>query len=65
MLKLIDLSDSQNLIEIPNLSGVPNLKQLILQGCTRLLNIHASLGNLKQLIRLDLNGSKQDWLGCP
>ncbi|KAF3947449.1 hypothetical protein CMV_026414 [Castanea mollissima] len=30
-LKLIDLSDSQNLIEIPDLSGVPNLKQLILQ----------------------------------
>ena len=52
------MSDSQNLIEIPNLSGVPNLKQLILQGCTKLSNIHASLGNLKQLIRLDLNGCK-------
>ena len=52
------MSDSQNLIEIPNLSGVPNLKQLILQGYTRLSNIHASLGNLKQLIRLDLNGCK-------
>nr|POF25890.1 disease resistance protein rrs1 [Quercus suber] len=31
--KLIDLSDSQNLIEIPDLSGAPNLKQLILQRC--------------------------------
>nr|POF26943.1 disease resistance-like protein csa1 [Quercus suber] len=29
-LKLIDFSDSQNLIEIPDLSGAPNLKQLIL-----------------------------------
>nr|XP_023908409.1 disease resistance-like protein DSC1 [Quercus suber] len=57
-LKLIDLSDSQNLIEIPNLSRAPNLKQLILQRCTRLYKIHASLGDLKRLIRLDLNGCK-------
>ena len=59
MLKLIDLSDSQNLIEIPNLTGAPNLKQLILQGCTELPKIHASVGNLKQLIQLDLNGCKR------
>ncbi|KAK4573028.1 hypothetical protein RGQ29_031125 [Quercus rubra] len=57
-LKLIDLNGSQNLIEIPDLSGVPNLKQLILRCCTRLYKIHASLGDLKQLIRLDLNGCK-------
>ncbi|KAK9985108.1 hypothetical protein SO802_034633 [Lithocarpus litseifolius] len=57
-LKIIDLSDSQNLIEIPDLSGAPNLKQLILQRCTRLYKIHASLGDLKRLIRLDLNGCK-------
>ena len=46
------------MIETPDLSGAPNLKHLILRGCTRLLYIHASLGNLKQLIRLDLNGCK-------
>ncbi|KAK4573850.1 hypothetical protein RGQ29_031700 [Quercus rubra] len=57
-LKLMDLSDSQNLIEIPNLSGAPKLKQLILRHCTRLYKIHTSLGDLKQLIRLDLNGCK-------
>ncbi|KAK9995179.1 hypothetical protein SO802_024882 [Lithocarpus litseifolius] len=57
-LKLVDLSDSQNLIEIPDLSGAPNLKQLIFQRCTRLYKIHASLGDLKRLIRLDLNGCK-------
>ena len=57
-LKLIDLSYSQNLIETPNFSGAPNLKELILRGCTRLSKIHASLGNLKRLIRLDLNGCK-------
>nr|XP_023919275.1 TMV resistance protein N-like [Quercus suber] len=53
-LKLIDLRNSQN-FETPNLSGVPKLKQLILQGCTGLSKIHPSLENLKQLIRLDLN----------
>ncbi|XP_050244407.1 disease resistance protein RPV1-like isoform X3 [Quercus robur] len=57
-LKLINLSDSQNLIEIPDLSGVPKLKQLIIQRCTRLYKIHASLGDLKRLIQLDLNGCK-------
>ncbi|XP_050241116.1 TMV resistance protein N-like [Quercus robur] len=57
-LRLIDLSDSQNLIEMPDLSGAPKLKQLILQRCIRLSKIHASLGNLKCLIRLDLNGCK-------
>ena len=57
-LKLIDLSDSQILIEIPDLSGAPNLKKLILQRCTRLYKIHVSLGNLKWLIQLDLNGCK-------
>ncbi|XP_030941090.1 TMV resistance protein N-like [Quercus lobata] len=57
-LKIIDLCNSQSLIEIPNLSGVPNLKQLILQGCTTLSKIHPSLGSLKQLIRLDLSGCK-------
>ncbi|XP_065622821.1 disease resistance protein RUN1-like [Quercus suber] len=57
-LKLIDLSDSQNLIKTLNFSGVPNLKQLILQRCIRLSKIHASLGNLKWLIRLDLTGCK-------
>ncbi|XP_030936726.1 TMV resistance protein N-like [Quercus lobata] len=57
-LRLIDLSDSQNLIEMPDLSGAPKLKQLILRRCTRLYKIHTSLGDLKQLIRLDLNGCK-------
>ena len=37
---------------------MPNLEQLILQRCTRLFRIHESLGNLKRLIKLDLNGCK-------
>ena len=43
---------------MPDLSGAPKLKQLILQRCIRLSKIHASLGNLKCLIRLDLYGCK-------
>ena len=46
------------MIEIPDLSGAPKLKQLILRHCTRLYKIHSSLGSLKQLIQLDLNGCK-------
>uniref|UniRef100_A0A7N2MP37 ADP-ribosyl cyclase/cyclic ADP-ribose hydrolase n=1 Tax=Quercus lobata TaxID=97700 RepID=A0A7N2MP37_QUELO len=57
-LRLIDLSDSQNLIEMPDLSRAPKLKQLILRRCIRLYEIHASVGNLKWLTRLDLNGCK-------
>ncbi|KAK9995170.1 hypothetical protein SO802_024873 [Lithocarpus litseifolius] len=58
MLKLIDLRDSWNLIETPDFTEVPNLEQLILQHCTRLSKIHVSLGELKLLILLDLNGCK-------
>ena len=46
------------MIEIPDLSRAPNLKQLILQRCTKLYKIHASVGDLKRLIQLDLNGCK-------
>ena len=38
------------MIEIPDLSGAPNLKELNLAGCTRLSKIDPSFGNLKCLI---------------
>ena len=41
-----------------DLSGALKLKQLILSYCTRLYKIHSSLGDLKQLITLDLSGCK-------
>ena len=37
---------------------IPNLEKLILKGCTKLSMIHASLGDLKHLILLDLNNCK-------
>ncbi|XP_065627379.1 disease resistance protein RPV1 isoform X2 [Quercus suber] len=55
-LKLIDLSYSQNLIEIPDLSEAPNLKWLFLNGCARLPNIHPSVIHLKNLKVLSLSG---------
>ncbi|XP_050273661.1 disease resistance protein Roq1-like isoform X3 [Quercus robur] len=56
MLKHIDLSYSKDLIEIPDLTEVPNLEKLILKGCTSLSKIHTSLGYLEKLILLDMDG---------
>ncbi|XP_050256704.1 disease resistance protein RPV1-like isoform X2 [Quercus robur] len=57
-LRIIDLSDSRELIMTLDFARVPNLEKLILKGCTKLSKIHASLGDLKHLILLDLNGCK-------
>ncbi|XP_030936175.1 TMV resistance protein N-like [Quercus lobata] len=46
------------LMETPDFSGAPSLKHLILQCCTRLYKIHASIKNLRRLIQLELNGCK-------
>lgn len=57
-LKILDLSDSQNLIKTPNFTGAPNLEKLILQGCVRLSEVHPSIGVLKRLILLNLKDCK-------
>ncbi|XP_059428994.1 TMV resistance protein N-like [Corylus avellana] len=57
-LKRICLSHSKNLIETPDLSGVPNLEQLELMYCTSLSKVHPSIGFLRQLTWLDLHGCK-------
>ncbi|KAJ6874065.1 hypothetical protein NC651_032795 [Populus alba x Populus x berolinensis] len=38
-LKIINLSNSLNLSKTPDLTGIPNLKSLILEGCTSLLHL--------------------------
>lgn len=50
----IDLSYSSELIKIPDLSGTPDLETLILESCTRLREIHPSVGFLKKLTLLNL-----------
>ncbi|XP_059429295.1 disease resistance protein RUN1-like [Corylus avellana] len=57
-LKIIDLSDSPNLIKTPDLTGAPNLEKLILQDCVRLYEVHPSVGVLKQLTLLNLKECK-------
>jgi len=57
-LKSIDLSHSTNLIETPNFNKTPNLQRLILEGCTKLVEVHRSLGQHKNLVIVDLKGCK-------
>ncbi|XP_031276477.1 disease resistance-like protein DSC1 [Pistacia vera] len=55
-LKYVDLSFSRHMIEIPNLSKSSNLKKLILEGCSSLLEIiPSSIQNLDKLVELDLS----------
>ncbi|KAL6317044.1 hypothetical protein AAG906_026832 [Vitis piasezkii] len=54
-LKVINLSHSQQLIQIPDFSDTPNLESLILEGCTNLENLPSSIWDLDSLVNLDLS----------
>ncbi|XP_028794922.1 TMV resistance protein N-like [Neltuma alba] len=54
-LKSIVLEKSLNLTESPDFSGAPNLEHLHLGGCTSLVKVHPSLGQLGKLVEVDLN----------
>ncbi|PON87771.1 TIR-NBS-LRR-like protein [Trema orientale] len=56
-LKVIDLSDSKNLVQIPDLSQAVNLEKMILSRCTRLENLPSSIGMLVSLQSLKLSYS--------
>nr|KYP44276.1 TMV resistance protein N [Cajanus cajan] len=53
-LRALDLSYSKNLIKVPDLSGVPNLEWIILEGCIKLERIHPSVCLLRKLAFLSL-----------
>ncbi|TQD83681.1 hypothetical protein C1H46_030756 [Malus baccata] len=55
-LKTLDLSHSQSLKKSPDFSQVPNLEELILKECSSLSKIHPSIGHLKRLSLVNLNG---------
>ncbi|XP_040992699.1 LOW QUALITY PROTEIN: disease resistance protein RUN1-like [Juglans microcarpa x Juglans regia] len=57
-LKVLNLSFCENLTKSPNFLQVPNLEELILEGCTGLVELHESNGYLKGLVLLNLNGCK-------
>ena len=50
------MDGSSNLIIAPNFNGVPNLKELVLARCSNLRKLHPSVGKLKKLKLLDLDG---------
>ncbi|KAA8537050.1 hypothetical protein F0562_029528 [Nyssa sinensis] len=57
-LKLIDLSHSRQLTKTPDFTGVRNLEKLVLEGCTSLLEVHPSIGDIRGLMCLNLKDCK-------
>ncbi|KAI9117798.1 hypothetical protein K1719_011213 [Acacia pycnantha] len=57
-LKFINLSGSPKFIETPDFSNVQSLGHLCLSRCASLLQVHESLGVLKELVEVDLHGCK-------
>ncbi|KAI9073096.1 hypothetical protein K1719_044944 [Acacia pycnantha] len=58
-LKFIDLSHSQDLRKTPNFDGIPHLEELILKGCSNLVEIHQSLGHHHKLVIVDLKDCRK------
>ena len=55
---MLDLNHSKNLIGEPDLSEVPHLTELNLEGCIQLVQIHPSIGILRELQYLNLKDIK-------
>ncbi|KAF7848244.1 hypothetical protein BT93_L2156 [Corymbia citriodora subsp. variegata] len=53
-LKYIDFSHCESLVSVPDLSSVPNLERLILDGCNSLVELHQSVAHLNNLKILSL-----------
>ncbi|XP_059652423.1 disease resistance protein RUN1-like [Cornus florida] len=53
-LKYLNLSHSYFLIETPDFTGFTSLQKLLLNDCTKLVDVHQSIGCLKNLVLLDL-----------
>ncbi|CAH8331420.1 unnamed protein product [Eruca vesicaria subsp. sativa] len=54
-LRRLDVSGSENLEQLPDLSMAGNLEELITQGCKRLKRIPESITNLTRLTTLDVS----------
>ncbi|CAL2257913.1 unnamed protein product [Prunus armeniaca] len=55
-LKILNLSHSHSLTKSPDFSELPNLKELILQFCWSLFEVHSSIGDLRRLSLVNLEG---------
>lgn len=62
-LKKLNLSNSDLLEEIPDLSSAINLEELVLFNCKNLVKVHESVGSLSKLVKFfissNVNGFKQ------
>ncbi|XP_060179974.1 disease resistance protein RPV1-like isoform X2 [Lycium barbarum] len=58
-LKVLDLSNCKRLRKTPNFNGSRSLETLRFHGCSRLMEIHPSIGNLDRLTELYLYGCKK------
>ncbi|XP_060202499.1 disease resistance protein RUN1-like [Lycium barbarum] len=58
-LKEMNLSDCKRLRRTPNFNGLQSLETLWLGGCSSLMEIHQSIGNLDRLIYLNLSGCRK------
>ncbi|CAL5378192.1 unnamed protein product [Camellia sinensis] len=54
LLRFLNLCHSHSLAKTPDFSGLPNLERLILKDCTRLVEVHESIGELERLVFLNL-----------
>ncbi|CAL9028552.1 unnamed protein product [Prunus brigantina] len=55
-LKILNLSHSRRLTKSPDFSELPNLEELILQFCWSLSEVHSSIGDLRRLSLVNLEG---------
>nr|AXU93562.1 RPP4/RPP5-like protein [Arabidopsis thaliana] len=53
-LEEMDLSESENLTEIPDLSKATKLESLILNNCKSLVTLPSTIGNLHRLVRFEM-----------
>ncbi|XP_059452202.1 disease resistance protein RPV1-like [Corylus avellana] len=53
-LKFLNLSHSHYLTQTPNFARLPNLEKLILKDCTSLFEVHQSIGDLNNLVLVNL-----------
>ncbi|CAL8107729.1 unnamed protein product [Prunus armeniaca] len=57
-LKILNLSHSEELTKSPDFSNLPNLEELILEGCLSLSEVHSSIGDLGRLSLVNLEDCK-------
>ncbi|PWA86911.1 NB-ARC domains-containing protein [Artemisia annua] len=57
-LKLMKLRHCYNLTNTPDFIEIPNLEELYLEGCVNLLEVHTSIGRLKQLVVFNMRNCK-------